>query len=256
MITLANLKIKVAAYLNRTTASFTIGGLDLLEDAIVQAHQKAQLNYDFELAKVIVDFSLTIAGGGLVSSATLHGDAETDISVKKILACYLTDSATGTMRPINFLGRSSQNQDLRERFRGSTGLDVRYPSYPLPLQGNYPVSVVQNGDLLSLYPSDSASWNLATGASALISADVIMLLPAPSTPVGEATATSDFLMDFGDDFLLWDAICRLNPMVKEYVPRQEGNVAEPTAQRDDAWIKLLEWDAHIVASGTTSYNLD
>jgi len=67
---------------------------------------------------------------------------------------------------------------------------------------------------------------------------------------------NDFVLEFGDDFLFWDSVCRLNYYVKEFVNRQEGNVSPPNKERDEAWADFKSWDGSLILSGDTSLSLD
>lgn len=320
MITLPNLKAKVASYLQQTPGYFSINGVDLLLDAINQSYQKGQMDYDFELMKGVVDNSVTVGGGGVMNPSLLHG-AQTVVQVKKLLSVSMQDPlGTGAIRPINFTAEESKIEDLRQRWKGLVwASDIRYPAYPLPMQGGYPPWIVQQGNNLQLYPSDQSVWSVPdTTTPIVLQCDAIVYSPQlhdqivstttstttgtvvdsatnfltlgvqigdavvntttglASTVIGVAihtltladarimtsgngytvTSITNFLFTFGDQWLFWDAVTQLNMLVKEYVPRQEGNVPSPESQRDAAWARLLEWDSHIIGTGSTSFNLD
>lgn len=62
-MTIANFKIQIAAYLNRTVASFTVGGVDLLLGAMNDARRAAQREHAFELLRDEDIFLSTSAAG-------------------------------------------------------------------------------------------------------------------------------------------------------------------------------------------------
>ncbi len=61
---------------------------------------------------------------------------------------------------------------------------------------------------------------------------------------------TDFIIQDGFDFMMWQAILELNKIVKEFVPRTEGSLPEPTRSRDEAWANFT---ANDVASTTAFY---
>jgi len=65
---------------------------------------------------------------------------------------------------------------------------------------------------------------------------------------------TDFLLDNGFEFMLWQTIIELNHIFLKFVARQEGTLGPPTAARDAAWEALVLWDSHSVA-GNIYYDL-
>jgi hypothetical protein len=249
-MTLERLKGQIATYLHGQVIDYVQNRVDLLLEAINEAQQGAQQLYDFEYSKVVVDALVDLTTGVPISPLPLHGTA-TNVEVKKVLRAYVVDGF-GNPRPIKFISRESQFQDVTQRW---DGVPVPFapaqrdsPSYPT---FNEPY-LVQHGQTLFLYPTVTA----AAGQNPFpIYLDVIRYWPEyTDTQILESNV--DWLMEFADSWIKWSAICQLNTFSKEFVQRQEGNVPPPTDLRDDAWKDLLAWDAQLITTGDSLANLD
>jgi hypothetical protein len=241
------LKVKVATYLQKVATDFVIANptpppttVDLLLDAINKSHQHAQQYHDFEFAKVSVDALVDLTNGVPISPLPLHGTTS-QVTVKKVLRAFIADGFGG-VRPIKFVSREWQVADAAQRWNG-----VPYPWAPVQRDmPQYPtfyeVYLTQQANILMLYPSAKV---VVPQNPAPIFLDVVRYFP----DYQNTDDNSDFLLQFGDAYLMWDACCRLNTLVKEYVPRQEGNVPAPTDDRDAAWQDLIAWDANVVTTG-------
>jgi hypothetical protein len=244
MTTLPDLKSKIAAYLQKAVVDFTVNGIDLLLDAINRSHQYAQMQYDFELMRCSVDVSISLTQGAFFSPALIHGTSNY-VTVKKVRRAYFNDG-TGVLRPINFINREGVSSDLDLRWRGEEFSRAR--AYPQPFSGYDTPSIVQTGITLYMYPTDT---NVVGNSPVEVVLDVYRYFPDYSTDLD-----NDFLLQFGDDFLMWASVCRLNYFSKEFVNRQEGNVSPPEKERDAAWADLLAWDGSLLLSGDTALTLD
>lgn len=247
------LRVKIATYLEKEPDDFLITRTvheppgppetityDLLLDAINQAKQHALQYHDFEYAKTSVDALVDLTNGVPISPLPLHGTG-TLVTVKKVLRAYIADGYGG-VRPIKFVSRDWQVADAAQRWNGVpypwAPVQRDMPSYPT----FYEVYLTQQANILLLYPNSQ----VVTPQNPLpLVLDVIRYFPDYT----ETDDNSDFMLEFGDDFLMWDACCNLNVLIRQYVPRQEGNVPSPTEQRDSAWADLIAWDANVVTTG-------
>lgn len=59
-------------------------------------------------------------------------------------------------------------------------------------------------------------------------------------------ADTDFFVERGSQYMIWAALCELNKLVKQWVPRQEGNLSEPTKERDIALEALIRHDKAVI----------
>lgn len=129
--------------------------------------------------------------------------------------------------------------------------DLRWPSDADILQHNWAITIYQRGTMLFRYPRDTISklplechiegygWLQPYTTSQLTNS------PDPTAPA------EDFILGYGEEYMLWKVICDLNPLFGTFVPREEGNVASPEKQLDAAWQRLLLWDSYVVDSHTT-----
>jgi hypothetical protein len=240
------LKTEIATYLQKSPGDFVIPAnpptpaVDLLLVAINRSHQHALKFRDFEFAKESVDALVDLQNGVPLSPLPIH-KTSTLITVKKVLRAYIADGYGG-VRPIKFVSRDWQYADTGQRWNGVpypwAPVQRDMPSYPT----FYEVFLVQQADQLIVYP---ASQVVVPQNPLPVFLDVVRYFP----DYVDTDNNSDFLLMFGDEFLKWDAACKLNVLVKEFVPRQEGNVPAPTDERDRAWADLLAWDANVIETG-------
>lgn len=237
------LKVKIATYLQRRVSDYAIDGVDLLLSTINDSHRYAQKQYDFEYSKCDVDALVSLTVGCPVSPLQLHGttDPESLVVVKKVLNAFVSDNSQN-YRPIKFISRSSQINDLRERWYGIptpfAPVQRDQPSYPT----FYETYLVQSGQTLFMYPSATVVFPQNPVPVFL---QVVRLFP----DYIDEDENSDWILQYASDWLMWDSICRLNYLNKEFVQRQEGNTSVPTDERDKAWQDLLTWDANLITTG-------
>lgn len=245
-MTINDLKRKIAAYLQRSPQDFVVNGVDLLLDAINDAHMDLLQQYDWEYAKVSVDALVSIANGCEISPLPLHGTTDL-VTVKKVLRSFVADGFGG-VRPIKYVSRDFVIDDVGQRW---DGIPLKWapnqrdmPNWPT----FYEVYLTQLGTKLIVYPTSRV---LVPIDPMPVFLDVIRYFP----DYKDDDENSDFILQYGNHFLKWDAICALNYRAKEFVPRQEGNVTSPTDQRDAALINLLAWNAGLVTTGDYSVSL-
>jgi len=244
---IATLKVKIATYLQKVPSDFIITdpptpAVDLLLDAINQAHQHALEMHDFEYAKVSVDALVDLQNGVPISPLPVHGSTPPVlVTVKKVLRAFIADGFGG-VRPMKFVSREWQVADAGQRWNGTpyTWAPVvrDLPSYPT----FYEVYLTQMANILMVYPNAQV---VVPQNPMPVFLDVVRFFP----DYQNTDNNIDFLLQFGDDFLMWEACCNLNVLVKEYVPRQQGNVPAPTEQRDSSWQDLIAWDANVITTG-------
>jgi hypothetical protein len=242
-----SLKVRIASFLQAKTTEFVVDGVDLLLDMINESHREMQMQYDFQYSRVTVDALVDLTNGVPVTPLPLHGTTNL-VTVKKVLQPWATDKQ-GNDRPLKFVDRDFQREDLRERWYGIptpfAPVQRDMPAYPT----FYETYLVQMSQILFLYPSATVIF---PQNPVPIFLDVIRFFP----DYVDEDDNVDFLLQYGAAFITWDTVCRLNVLMKEFVPRQEGNIAPPTDLRDAAWAKLLAWDAQLITTGTAGLSLD
>ena len=205
------------------------------------------MQYDFEFSKVDVDALVSLTDGVPLSPLPIHGTTDQLVTVKKVLNVFVTDQQQN-QRPLKFISRQSQINDLRERWQGIptpfAPVQRDLPAYPT----FYETYLVQSGQTLFLYPSATVVWPQNPVPVYL---QVVRYLP----DYKDTDDNSDWILQFGSEFMKWDSICRLNVLNKEFVQRQEGNVPTPTDEKDRAWQDLIAWDANLITTGDTWVDL-
>lgn len=244
MTTLPDLEAKIAAYLQHIVADFDVNGINLLRDAINQSQRYAQMQHDFEMMRCSVDVSVSLTSGVIFSPAFLHGTSNY-VTIKKIRRAYIASPDQG-IRPIGFTNQEYVSNDLALRWQGTEWSRGR--AFPAPFDFVDTPTLVQSGQHVYLYPADQ---NVFGASPVSMMLDVYRYFPNY-----DEDDDNDFMLQFGDDFLFYDSLCRLNFYWKEFVNRQEGNVAPPNGERDAAWAALLAWDASLILSGDTALTLD
>lgn len=73
---------------------------------------------------------------------------------------------------------------------------------------------------------------------------------------GGTNAPTDFFLDFASEFLMWRALLEMNFLWEQFVFRQEGALAPPEKQAAAAWQALLDWDAGLVATNSSEFDLE
>lgn len=71
-----------------------------------------------------------------------------------------------------------------------------------------------------------------------------------------ANSVNSFLLTYGAEFLMWKAIIEGNYLHEQFVFRQEGALPPPEKQAEAAFRALLDWDAGIVGSNTSEFDLE
>ena len=59
---------------------------------------------------------------------------------------------------------------------------------------------------------------------------------------------TDFLLEDGFDFMMWQTILEVNYIVQVYVPRVDGSLSPPEKARNEAWVSMMTNDAFSTAS--------
>lgn len=245
-MSILQLKQLIAAYLQCTVEDFVVNGVDLLLDAINDSHMDLQQQYDWEYAKVSVDALVSIANGCPISPLKLHG-TDNYVTVKKINRAFIADGFGG-VRPIRYVSRDYVMDDVQQRWDGvplkwaPTVRDM--PNYPT----FYEVYLTQIGQTLMVYPTSRV---IVPADPMPVYLDVFRLFP----DYKDDDENSDFFLQYCDHYLKWDCICDLNTFRRQFVPRQEGNLAPPTDQRDAALKNCLAWNAGLVSTGDSAVSL-
>lgn len=240
---LSEIKTAVGALLDKAEADLTVGSFDMFLHAANNARRRAELLHDFEASRITADLSIVGALGGALSAVTnVAGSATGGVKSVTSVSRAITDGFYG---PVAF----TRADVAIERDRAEQSLDVdywfneRYPSDANTLTSFR--GVVQLGQKLYIAPYDSDSTTTIA-----VRLNGFGWLPKYTSAV-LSTEDVDFVVAFGHEYIQWAAVVELNHMFKQFVPRQEGNIAPPEKLRDEALRNLILWDSYAVDANLT-----
>jgi hypothetical protein len=240
---LTQLRFIAAAFLRVDPSVFIVNGVDLFLTAVNSARRSAELRHDFEYSRVEATVNLVATGVSLKDAVITQGEAIAGLKSVVSLRQFGTD---GLFYPLDFtrfdiaLERDRSELELRDMW------GQRYPSDQRLNYYGTNVGVVQRGQKLYPYPS----FTSFDPTNVTLYIDGYGLLRDYGT-FDPGTEPEDFIVQFGLEYLQWATICELNTMLTTFVPRQEGNLAPPTAERDSAWHDLILWDSYLVDAALT-----
>lgn len=240
-MTFTEFKTMVAAFMQRSEAEFTVGGVDLLARAIHQAKLWAQRQRDFEMARieaVVKDVDGT--DGADITTAVLASDLVTPVSIKTIKKAFLPLTDGSALRPVEVITRDSHVQRLYRHYENITSLDP--DEVPSTQDINY-FAVVRFANKIYVTPYDEDTWG---GTKIDVSLDAIRWMPEYSTSV-----TSDFFLDFCEDWMLHRTVLQLNMMLKE-----DMRVPVSRDMLNDTWHSMLAWDSQLIYNSAEDASLE
>lgn len=232
MRTLGNLKAQVKRYFtsNVTLVNVVQGSpaaTERLEEQIDEAilvaannaRKFAEMRHDFS-ANRMTGFATLAVGTVLDLSNVAIDETNTPAyrSFKTLNAVYLRNATEGTLIPLKVEARQTQMVRLMKR----QDLDM--------VQWDASQKAIVNGRLLTLDP-------LAESTAIAIDGNVWM------QDYTEDTDT-DWMLDHGFEFMMWQCIIELNHMLMKFVTRQEGTMSPPVTSRDLALDNLIVNDSY------------
>jgi len=108
------------------------------------------------------------------------------------------------------------------------------------------------------YPTDATEY--VTETMALVEGNKIYLHPKPDAATtleiqgytwlndlsdsltDGLLSDTNFMLEYGFDWVMWQTLVELNYYTKQFVARQEGNLPPPTQMAERAWLDLVQWD--------------
>lgn len=243
---LASIKIACASYLRRDPIEFISNGIDLFLLAVNNARKQAEASHDFEYSRIVATLAVVPGGASLKNVSFVEGEATA--SIKSVTGIRRLGT-NGFFYPLDFTrwGIAQERDRSALELRDDYWTILRYPSDAdvLNFYGTN-TSVVQRGRKLFLYPGfsgqDPQSITLYIDGYGWLN---------PYGSVEDVTEPEDFIVENGLAYLQWATICELNKMFATFVPRQEGNLSEPTKERDEALKQLVLWDDYLEVEGLT-----
>jgi hypothetical protein len=237
-MTLNEIKAAAAAYVKRETTDLTVNGVDLGLIALNQVRLNAELQHNFEFSRKLLSVDVNGASGGSLEDVVEVGldmeEGDPPIAIKSILDVGLANTS-GTFIPAAWTTLQDSFSEQREENRFT---NIRYPTDGQAVSGPFGQRrFLFSGNMVYYYPppTESVTFSLLIHAYTFtkdwVDADLL-----PSATVGTPWTTQ------GSQYLLWGTIIHLNNIFKEFVFRQEGNLAPPEAMRDQGLSNLVSWD--------------
>lgn len=231
-----------AAYTQQPTTDFTIGGQDLLLNAINMAFKFADQYHDWNSQLQGVQVTVDYLSGGDITTAVRVSDGTTPCKIKSIDGTYYkttsnTDGKTYIV-PCELDTKKSKciflKERLRKRYWGTA--DYRYRPDWMLSQHFRPISMYIFNNTIQFDPSFGPT-------PATITAVLDIYEPFPVFTAADLLAnTTHWMFVEGFEYLLWKVLCLINPLTLQFVMRQEGYLPPP----DDLWKAALQsltlWD--------------
>ena len=245
MATFAQIKMQVAAYMQRSPASFVHlyapSSVDLLSLAVNQARKWMELERNFELSRVQTELSISLANGSDISGMTLL-DGVTAVSVKSIAKAFLPIAGTTDgWFPIEVMSRDKHLERLQRYYDQVTDLTTVNGAQTSLVPY---FAVVRTGDLLYLTPNDTAVYGNVDPID--VRFDVFKWLPDYSTD-----GSTDFLLTHCETFMLLRSAYQLNFFLKD---DQRINISNAVMEKE--WHSVVAWDSNLVVNSSSDANLD
>lgn len=341
-MTLAQLKILVAAYLGKTPTDLTVGGVDLFLVAANNARREAEQLHNFEMSRISGTLNIDGTAGGQLSAIAINGGSSNSVVVTgtitpaDALGTYyangtvggktyyeragtalwklywsVTDTSWYIQRFTDYndtsllWGRSAPNALVTGTFNsplgGATGTatatlgattfsgvkeitavtrvnSIGY-SIPVPYMRE-DMALDRDRDLNNLdadtfyyfrYPSD-ADFLLQHNATAIVQRNNALYIYPGGVNITSPYAVgirgygwlseytdsnltdtnpTDYFIQYGPSYMQWACICELNYLFQRFVSRQEGVLSAPEKKKEEAWQKLLVWDAYSIDSNVS-----
>ncbi len=243
------LRKAVAGYARREESSFLVsnGTLDLLGLCINQARKYAEKKADFEFSKAKAKLGdVPFVTGALFADIT---DLEDNpISVRGIQQAWNADGAFNKIRSMEVMSSQAYQFRLQRRDMMTTVDAVNFNQQPYNTSP-FPPTLVLHGTKLYVYPEDATLYAATTVNLRL---DVLTWLPDYELiPDDEDDTQTDFIMEFGSDWLIYNSLIRLNFFLKE-----DQRVQIEAAVMKDAFESLKQWNDSLVIARSQEYNLD
>lgn len=165
MSTLATLKSRAAAILERDVADLTVDGVDLWLESANDAKRNASMNHDFGFQRKMLTLTVNSATGGSLDAAVIKGTATT-VDLKTVIEMGEFDTYEN-FRPVMWL-TTEVGQELIRQENPFWGL--RYPTDAQAL--SWPLGqrrLVIRGDQVENWPiSDVPTYDTNVGIEAYI----------------------------------------------------------------------------------------
>jgi hypothetical protein len=219
MSDLFQMRQTVLGCVSRIGTTFNTGTQNFVDTAINNAIIYAQRKCDFEWNKGVV--SIRCAPTGRIDQAFEAGEP---VKLKKIIKAFgLVDPGLANNQSVPYLSRTSQIAD-----------DTLRRQNHCPCTGN---RVIHDGQKVYHTPLLAEPYDL-------------FFYAVKWMPRLVKEQDTNFLLDYGFDYIMYRAIVELNFFIKE-----DERFQVNTSMVADAWNSLLTWDASLISPTETEIEL-
>lgn len=234
-MTLFEIKAAAAAYLEVNTDDLTVNSVDLGLIALNQVRKNAELTHDFEFSRGLVTVNVDSVVGGRLDTAVTYGTTDL-VEVKGIVDVGLFSADLGQFYPVEWTTVAEGLARTREENPFSV---IRYPTDGQALTGLWGQRrFTFSGMSVYFYPKPLEPISFSLGIEAYLFTPDWTELDLINTDVNVGAPWTTM----GQQFMLWGTIIHLNNLFKQFVPRQEGNLAPPTTMMQEGLEMLISWD--------------
>jgi hypothetical protein len=215
------LRETVLGCVSRAKSSFQAGGQNFADLAVNNAVIYAQRNWDFQWLKGDVSIDCNPKGSVL----TAKDDCGCPVKLKRIIKAFGVTAPTGHGDlEIPFVSRQTQiERNTQGAKHCCNSLDSAH--------------VIQSGQSVYLSPEK-------------LEAHTLYFYALKWLPRLEKDTDTNFLFDYGFDFLMYRSIYELNFFIKE-----DERFQVSTKMLNDSWASLTAWDTYLVSPNESETEL-
>lgn len=239
-MTLYEIKVAVAAYLEKVIDDLTQQDVDLGLIALNHVRQVAEMNNDFNFTRKLLQVTVDGVTGGSLDTAIEYGAADLNggpptIPIKTIVDVGTLDTS-GNFRPAEW---TTTEDSLNRQRADSPYYTPRYPTDAQAICGpNGQQRFTFAGNKVFFFPK-------TTDLSLTVGIDAYTF--TPDWTEDDVQRDSPFVYDGpwtqrGSQYLLWATVIHMNHLFKGFVFRQEGNLPPPQVLADTGLASLQTWD--------------
>ena len=236
-MTYGNFKDYVAAFMQRSEASFVAGTVDILGVAINEARRSLERRGDFEMSRVAAKITLNTNGTeSLLSTAVLFSDGVTSVNVKTPRKAFVLSGASVWV-PIDIISRDIHVEKYK-RDLGITSATTLADLADSQLNEGY--KLVRFG--MSVYVAPAGATNYGDSSTVAVKLDAIRWLDAYT-----ADDDTDFLLEYCPDLVLMQTVKWLNLSMRE-----DERIPVSAEAFAEAWMTMEDWNRSIAISDDDS----
>lgn len=233
-MTLLEIKTTAANYLDTTVADLTVNGIDLFLVAVNQVRRQAELLHNFEFSRSLVTVFVDGVTGGSLNDTLFFG-TDSPAEIKAVIEVGLFDNNNNFL-PVEWTTVAESLERQRNNNPFYLARSTRYPTDGDLLSPEGLPRFTFAGDKIYRFPKCQGE-TFALGIEAYIFHE-----DWTGAQIADELYEDSPWTTKGSQYLLWQSIIHLNHLLKEFVFRQEGNLAPPQALADAGLEAFRQWD--------------